>query len=154
MKRLLILATALLIASTSVAQQAKIPVSVRHTGKDRVGILFVEAFNRELSHSPRYQHMNENEKGLRFFVDFITVDASDIPAEEGKRSVVSVVIEQMGLPNSFPVSDMWFHKVLSVNRSAVDTTAKELLEDIDARWCTYLKDSPGGCPNEKFEPKL
>jgi hypothetical protein len=154
MKRLLILATALLIASTSVAQQAKIPVSVRHTGKDRVGILFVEAFNRELSHSPRYQHMNENEKGLRFFVDFITVDASDIPAEEGKRSVGSVVIEQMGLPNSFPVSDMWFHKVLSVNRSAVDTTAKELLEDIDARWCTYLKDSPGGCPNENFEPKL
>jgi hypothetical protein len=154
MKRLLILATALLFASTGVAQQPKIPVSVEHTGKDRVGILFVEAFKRELSHSSRYQPMNENEKGLRFFVDFITVDASDIPAEEGKRSVVSVVIEQMGLPNSFPVSDMWFHKVLSVNRSAVDATAKELLEDIDARWCTYLKDSPGGCPNEKFEPKL
>jgi hypothetical protein len=154
MKRLLILVTALLIASTSVAQQAKIPVSVTHTDEDRVGIIFVEAFNRELSHSSRYQRMNENEKGLRFFVDLITVDASDIPAEEGKRYVVSVVIEQMGLPNSFPVSDMWFHKVISVNRSAVDATAKELLEDIDARWCTYLKDSPSGCPNEKFEPKL
>jgi hypothetical protein len=154
MKRLLILATAFLFAFTTVAQQAKIPVSVRHTGKDRVGILFVEAFKRELSHSPRYQPMNENEIGLRFFVDFITVDVSDIPAEEGKQSVVSVVIEQMGLPNSFPVSDMWFHKVIPVNRSAVDETAKELLEDLDARWCTYLKNSPGGCPNEKFEPKL
>jgi hypothetical protein len=85
MKRLLILATALLFAFTAVAQQAKIPVSVRHTGKDRVGILFVDAFKRELSHSPRYQPMNENKKGLRFFVDFITVDVSDIPAEEGKR---------------------------------------------------------------------
>jgi hypothetical protein len=154
MKRLLILATALLFASTGVAQQAKIPVSVGHTGKDRVGILFVEAFKRERSHSSRYQPMNENEKGLRFFVDFITVDVSDIPAEEGKRSVVSVVIEQMGLPNSFPVADMWFHKVISVNRSAADATAKELLEDMDARWCAHLKNSPGGCPNEKFEPKL
>jgi len=154
MKRLLILAPTLLFAFTVVAQQAKIPVSVGHTGKDRVGTLFVEAFNRELSQSPRYQPIKENEKGLRFFVDFITVDASAIPAEEGKRSVVSIVIEQMGLPNSFPVSDTWFHKVISLNRSAVDATAKELLEDIDARWCTYLKDSPGGCPDEKFEPKL
>lgn len=154
MKLLRILAAVLLFAFSAVAQQAKIPVSVGHTGKDRVGILFVDAFKRELSHSPSYQPINENEKGLRFFVDFITVDVSDVPAEEGKRSVVSVVIEQMGLPNSFPVSDMWFHKVISVNRSAVDATAKELLEDIDARWCTYLKNSPGGCPSEKFEPKL
>ena len=154
MKLLRILAAVLLFAFSAVAQQAKIPVSVGHTGKDRVGILFVEAFSRELSHSPRYQRMNENEKGLRFFVDFITVDVSDIPADEGKRSVISVVIEQMGLPNSFPVSDMWFHKVISVNRSAVDATAKELLEDMDARWCSFVKNWAGGCPNEKFEPKL
>jgi hypothetical protein len=154
MKQLFVVAVALLISHTVETQQHKTPVSVSRTGKDRVGSRFVEAFNRELSHSPGYEPMSKSEKGFRFFVEFITIDVANAVPEEGNRSVVSVVIQQMGLPNSFPVADMWYHKVIVVDRSTVDATAKELLEDMTARWCSYPKDSIGGCPKEKFEPKL
>jgi len=122
MKTLLLVIFTLLIPFFAAAQEPKTPVSVGHTGKDQVGTLFVEAFNRELSHSTRYTPMNESDKGFRFFVDFITVDASDTAPEEGKRSVVSVVIEDMGLPNSFPVADMWYHKVIGGERCPIVDT--------------------------------
>jgi hypothetical protein len=154
MKKLLLVIFTLLIPFSGAAQERKTPVSVGHTGNDEVGKLFVEAFNRELSHSTRYAPMNESDKGFRFFVDFITVDVADTAPEEGKRSVVSVVIEDMGLPNSFPVADMWYHKVIVVNRRSADETAKELLEDMDARWCTYIHNFISGCPKEKLEPHL
>ena len=154
MERIFVVAVALLIPLAAAAQPLKTPVSLGHTGKDQVGSLFVEAFSRQLSRSPRYESMSESEKGFRFFVDFITVDAADMTPEKGKRSAVSVVIEQMGLPNSFPVADMWYHKIIVVDRRTVDATAKELLEDMTARWCSYLKDSVGGCAKKRFEPKL
>jgi hypothetical protein len=154
MKHFITLVVALLIASSSRAQHAKTPVSIGHSGKDQVGSLFVEAFDREIERSHTYERMGENEKGFRLYVDFITVDASEAPGGKGKRSVVSVVIQEMGRADSFPVPDMWYHKVITVNRPEVDATAKELLDDISARWCNYIKNSVGGCPNEKFEPKL
>jgi hypothetical protein len=154
MKILLPFIFTLLIPLSGAPQERKTPVSVGHTGKDQVGMLFVEAFNRELSHSTRYAPMSESDKGLRFFVDFISVDAADSAAEEGKKSVISVVIEDMGLPNSFPVPDMWYHKVIVVNRRSADETAKRLLEDMDARWCTYIHNFISGCPKEKLEPHL
>ena len=98
--------------------------------------------------------MSENEKGFRFFVELATVDVADDAHEKGKRSAVSVIVEEMGRPNSFPVSNLWYHKVIVVNRRLVDSTAKELLEDIDARWCSSIKNSVGGCPPEKLEPRI
>jgi hypothetical protein len=97
--------------------------------------------------------MNGIEKGFRFYVEFITIDAADAAPEQGKRSLVSVVIEDMGRPDSFPVADMWYHKAIVVNRQMVNETANELLENMGARWCNYIKNSVGGCPREKFEPK-
>jgi hypothetical protein len=154
MKHLMVLTIALLIASSATAQHSKTPVSIGHSGKDQVGSLLIEAFDREIGRSHTYERMSEKEKGFRFYVDFVTVDASNKPTEEGKRSVVSVVIQEMGGSDSFPVPDMWYHKVITVTRSHVNATAIDLLEDISARWCNYIKNSVGGCPNEKFEPKL
>ena len=91
-----------------------------------------------------------SKSGLRFYVEFISVDVAEAASEQGKRSVVSVVIQDMGLPNSFPVADMWYHKAIVVDRQTVDKIAKDLLEDMDARWCSYIKNSVGGCPKEKL----
>jgi hypothetical protein len=154
MKRKLVAAFALLVASTVTAQERKTPVSVAHTGKDAVGTLFAEAFKKELLHSVRYESMKGDEKGFRFYVDMITVDVADTESDQGTKSVASVVIQDMSYPSSFPVANMWYHKVIVVNRGQVDDTAKNLLEDIDARWCNYIHNSVGGCPQEKFEPKL
>jgi hypothetical protein len=150
MKQLFLVSLVLLASLTAAAQQRKIPVSVAHTGKDQVGSLFVDAFNRELARSSGYEPMSEGEKGFRFFVEFATVDVADAAAETGKRSAISVVIQQMGLPNSFPVADLWYHKVILVNRSTADATAKDLLEDLTAGWCRTYRNSVDGCPHEKF----
>jgi hypothetical protein len=152
-ERFLIAAFVLLIP-VAVGAQEKTPVAVGHTGKDRVGTFFVDALNRELSHSALYEPMKANEKGFRFYVDLITVDTADIASEKGKKSVISVAIEDFGRPNSYPVPEMWYHKVIIVNRQQVDEIAKKLLEDMDARWCSYSRNSVGGCPKEKLEPYL
>ena len=68
--------------------------------------------------------------------------------------MVSVVIEDFRLPNGFPVYTMWYHEVLIVDRDSAATVAKDLLYDMDARWCSHVKDSIGGCPQEKFAPKI
>jgi hypothetical protein len=68
--------------------------------------------------------------------------------EAGNRSAVSLVIEDMGLPNSDPVSENWYHKVALVDHKMTDRIAKELVEDLDARWCSHLESSVGGCPKE------
>jgi hypothetical protein len=154
MKRKLVAALALLIASAVAAQERKTPVSVAHTGKDEVGTLFAAAFNRQLSHSPLYEPMNENEKGFRFYVSLITIDTADTTAAQGTRSAVSVVIQDMGRPDSFSVPEMWYNKLIVVNRRQVDETAKKLLEDMYAGWCNTIRNSVVGCPKEQFEPKL
>lgn len=154
MRPLFAVVLVLLAPVLGTAQQGKVPVVVSHTGNDQVGSAFVTAFNRELSHSAGYEPGRESIQGPRFYVEFITVDPSENASDRGKKSVVSVVIQQMGLPNSYPVADMWYHKVIIVKRQAVEKTAKGLLQDIDARWCKQLRNASGGCPTEKFEPRL
>jgi hypothetical protein len=148
---------ALLFACTGAAQERQIiPVSVSRAGKDQVGLLFLAALNRELSHSLRHGPMpaNPTNKGLRFYIELVTVDVAENEQQRGNRSAVSVVIEEMGLPNSFPVPNKWYHKAFVVDQNTVDKTAKELIEDMDARWCRYPKNSIGGCPKEKLEPTM
>jgi hypothetical protein len=89
-----------------------------------------------------------------FCVDLSSVYTTDIASEKGKRFVISVVIQDMGLPNNYPVPGMWHHKVIVVNRRQVDEIAKRLLEDVDARWCSYAHNFVGGCPKETSEPHL
>ncbi|MGO9591830.1 MAG: hypothetical protein ACLP3K_17515 [Candidatus Acidiferrales bacterium] len=152
MNRLLSLGLALLVPFVAMAQTRKTPVSVMHIGKDPVGALFVEAFERDIARSTRYELMKGPVKGFQFYVDIITTDAGDTAAEQGKGSVVSVVIEDMGLPDSFPVANMWYHKAFIVDRRSADQIAGELLEDMDAGWCRYIKNFITGCPKEKLEP--
>jgi hypothetical protein len=127
-------------------------VSVADIGKDPVGTLFVKTFERDITLSARYELIKGPVKGFQFYVDILTTDAGDAAAEQGKRSVVSVVIEDMGLPDSFPVANMWYHKAFIVDRRSADQIAGELLEDLDAGWCRYIKNSIAGCPKEKLEP--
>jgi hypothetical protein len=148
MTRLLVAALVVLIPAASIAQMRKTPVSVSHTGQDRVGTLFVAAFKQKVLHSDGYELMKDDEKDLRFYVEMITVDPADTESDQGKRSVVSVVIQSY--PSTYPVADMWYHKVIIVNQRQVEDTAKKLLEDMNARWCSHIRNSVGGCPKEKF----
>jgi hypothetical protein len=152
MMRAMIALFVLLIPCSGAAQQRKIPVSVSQVGHDQVGSLFATAFKQDLSHSARYEFMRTevSKSGLRFYVEFITVDAADGASDQGKRSVISVVIQDMGLPNSFPVANMWYHKVIVVDRQTVGKISNELLEDMDARWYSYIKNSAASCPKEKL----
>ena len=156
MKLLFATILALVIPCAGFAQDRKTPVSVSHTGKDQVGMLFVAALDRELSNSNGYRSLRtgEKESGLRFYVDLTTVDPADTQQQQGRKSAISVVIQDFGLPNSFPVADMWYHKVIVVDRKDVGAMAKTLLEDMSARWCNYIKNSVGGCPKEKLDPAL
>jgi hypothetical protein len=156
MLRLIAVILAVLIPSASLAQEQRIPVSVSRSGQDQVGSLFATALKQELLRSTRYALSDPGKikNGLRFYIDLITVDPAESETERGKRCVVSVVIQDFGLPNSYPVADMWYHKVIVVDRNAVAKTAKELLEDMDARRCKYVKNAVGGCPKEKFPPRL
>jgi hypothetical protein len=143
-----------LISCTSIAQQRRIPVSVSRTGEDQVGAVFVAALNREISHSTKYVLMPGEgaTAGLRFYLELATIDVAEDSQGLGKRSAVSVVAQDMGLPNTFPVSSIWYHKVIVVNRQTTDKFAKELVEDLDARWCKTIKSSVDGCPKEKLSP--
>lgn len=156
MMRLIALVFALLIPSTSSYQERRIPVAVSRTGQDQVGKLFAAALKQELSDSMQYApiHAEGIKNRLRFYIDLGTVDVVDNEPEQGKRSVVSVVVQDMGSPNSYPVAVIWYHKVVVVDRNAVGKIAKDLVEDIDARWCSYNKNSVGGCPKEKLYPQL
>ena len=147
---------AFVIPYTSFAQESRTPVSVSHIGQDSVGSLFEVALKQELSRSSRYMPRNSEAVKTKpeFFIELSTVDVADNKSEQGKRSVVSVVIEDFGRPDSYPVATMWYHKVVVVDKDSVGTLAKDLLYDMDARWCSYIKNSIGGCPKEKFYPPL
>ena len=138
------------------AEESRIPVHVSHTGKDSVGSMFAEALKQELTHSTRYtpKYSEQAKNKFELYVELVSVDVAETKSDEGKRSVVSVVIEEFGLPNSYPVATMWYHKVIVVDKDSVSTVTKDLLDDIDARWCKYIKSSVGGCPKEKLYPSL
>ena len=140
----------------SLAQQSRTPVSLSRVGQDQVGALFQTALKQELAHSTRYipRHAEGAKGKFEFDIELVTLDISDSEAQEGRRSVVSVVIEDFGLPNSYPVPDMWYHKVIVVDKDTVGRLAKDLLDDMEARWCSYIKDSVGGCPKEKLYPQI
>lgn len=142
-----------LVPHATAAPDKKITITVSQRGTDQVGALFAAAFNRELSHSTRYGFAPSGvtPPGVEFYVDIISVDPAVTAPEQGKRSVISLVIQEMGLPNSYPVSTMWYHKVIVVDRQTVDKSAKDFLDDIDASSCNYMKNSVGGCPKEKFQ---
>jgi len=150
MSRPHIAAFALLLSSLSMAQPHKIPVSVLRTGDDKVGSLFVAALNREVSRSTIYAPTPRegNEKGLRFYIELATVTVGD----GHDTSAVSVVVEDMGLPNSFPVATKWYHKILLVNSKTSDALARELVQDIEAHWCNTIRNSVGNCPKELLPP--
>jgi hypothetical protein len=156
MVRPIILFLTMLLSFACLAQGPRTPVYLSRTGQDSVGVLFEAALKQELSRSTRYTPRNaEGAKGkFEFVIELATVDVADDKAEQGKRSVVSIVIEDFGLPNSYPVATMWYHKVIVVDKNSVSKLAKDLLDDMDARWCSYLKNSIGGCPKEKFYPQL
>jgi hypothetical protein len=145
---------ALLVSQAALGQQPKIRVSVSQTGHDRIGSLFTSAVEKELSHSTKYQQMDPKGTydGLRFYVQLATVDVADDGQESGKKSAVSVVIESMGFPNSYPVPYMWYHKIFVVDQKTVDRIAKDFLENLDAAWCSTITNSITACPKEKLFP--
>ena len=130
-----------------------VPVYLSHDGRDEIGIKFVSDLRRELSKSDRLRDSTSDltGQGLRFYVDVSTLDVST-----GGRvqSVGSIVIEEMGLPNSYPVASKWYHKVILLEPDKVGELARELLLDMDARWCRTIKNSLGGCPKEFLAPIL
>jgi hypothetical protein len=156
MMRLIALLFALLAPYIIFAQESRTPVYLSHTGQDGVGSLFEATLKQELTRSTRYVLLySEGAKTkFQFHIDLSTVDVADAKSDQGKRSVVSVVIEEFGGRNTYPVATMWYHKVVVVDKTLVGAIAKDLLYDMEARWCSYNKNSVGGCPKEKFYPTL
>jgi hypothetical protein len=154
MMRLIALMVLLIAPSLTFAQEERIPVYVSHVGKDPVGVAFENSVRRELKRSPRYvlKESEEHQDGLRFYMELESVDTAGTKADFGKRSFVSIVIQQFGLPNSYPVAEMWYNKIIVVGRYKVDGLAKTLLDDFNARWCNHIKNSVGTCPKEVFFP--
>ena len=139
MKHLCSVALVLLMFCTGVVAQRvmKTQVSVSRTGNDQVGSLFVAALNQELSKSIKYDLMHNDEplsdsaklrlkvsdspknKRPEFFIELATSDVATNEQKHGRASAISVVIESMGLPDSWPVPYMWYHKVILTNRETI-----------------------------------
>ena len=130
----------------------RIPVYISHVGEDGAGAQFVAAVERTLSRSEKYRLgvPGTDEHGFQLYVDLLTLDADS--KNVGASSVASVVIEEWGLPNSWPVLYMWYHKVFPVEGSRADETARQFLADMDAHWCNHIKSSVGNCPRETLNP--
>ena len=160
---------ALMLSVFSWSQQGKTLVSVLRTGNDSVGSLFAISLNQAISKSSRYKIVFEDQqksdsekidakilgtatKGLEFYIELSTIAVDDRTGHQS--SAVSVVVENMGLPNSWPVPYMWYHKIIVVRREQVDTMATQLLADMDARWCRTIKNSNIGCPQELWDPQI
>jgi hypothetical protein len=130
-----------LFACAGFAQEKRSPVYVSHSGQDKVGALFEAALRNELSHSSVYALLKFEESSktkFEFHIGLASVDVAVNNSEQAKRSVVSVVIEEFGLPNSYPVAELWYHKVIVVDKDSVDAMAKDLVDDMGARWCHYI----------------
>ena len=158
----------LFCAGTVAQQLMKVPVSVSRKGNDEVGALLLAAINQELStsttdslrrdeplsHSAKLRFKVSDapeKKGLEFFIELATADAATNEQKHGSTSVVSIVIESMGLPNSWPVPDAWYHKIVITKREAIKLIAKQFVTDMDAHWCNTIKSSVGGCPEEQWK---
>jgi len=104
--------------------------------------MFEQALKRALTHSTKYmlKYSEQEQNKFELYVELVSVDVAENKTEEGKKSVVSVVIEEFGLPNTYPVATMWYHKVIAVDKNLVGTVAKDLLDDMHAVGLTsYLK---------------
>ena len=130
------------------------PVYVTHAGQDATGIQFVDAVKRALSKSDKYKLANPNDsatyRGFKLHLDIATLDVASATAEH--PSVASIVIEEMGLPNSWPVPFMWYHKAFLVKANRLDELAQLFIADMDAHWCNTIKNSIGNCPKESISP--
>lgn len=127
---------------------------VTHAGQDAAGTQFVDAVKRALSRSGKYKLANPNdsahESGFRLYLDITTLDVASATAEQ--TSVASVVIQEMGLPNSWPVPFMWYHKAFLLKVNRLDELAQQFVADMDAHWCNTIKSSIGNCPKESIYP--
>lgn len=136
-------------------QTPKITVYVVHTGADAIGSQFVRSVEKELRQSNTYAlgvpNASAYDRDLRFYVDVVT---TEIPgARSGvKSSAVSIVVEEMGLPKSFPVPFKWYHKVVILDPVDAESVAAQFISDMNAHWCRTIKNSVGGCPSELLAP--
>jgi hypothetical protein len=131
-----------------------IPVYIDSRGvKDETGSRFVFALKRVLSNSQVHDlgAADVDDRRLQFFLELVTIDLVPI-AKASKMSVASVAIEEMYLPNSYPVATMWYHKVFLLNDSKLDELARQFVADMDAHWCNHIKSSVGNCPKESIPP--
>ena len=137
---------------------ARIRIYISHNGSDQIGTAFLNVLKRELSLSGKYELGVEEESAkdrrLRFFINLNTMGVPSKINDRGQYSAVSVVVEDMGLPNSYPVPYMWYHKVFVLEPNHGDEMAKTLISDMDAHWCRIITDSVGGCPKESLSPMV
>lgn len=130
---------------------SKTPVYLFHNGSDKIGSEFFEAIKHEFAASGVYKvGVNEAsayDRAFRFYIELTTVE---VPSSVGNRGVsaASVVIEEMGLPNSYPVANKWYHKLFLVGQGESPETARVFVKDVDASWCRHIKNWVEGCPKE------
>jgi hypothetical protein len=81
---------------------------VSHAGQDVIGNEFVDAVKRALSKSEKYKVDSPNvaahERGFQLHLDVVTLEVASAGIQQA--SVASVTVEEMGLPNSWPVQVM------------------------------------------------
>jgi hypothetical protein len=147
-----------LIARGGVAQSPAapkiIPVYIDSRAvKDDTGQQFLLALKRALSNSQGHDlgATDVDDRRLRFYLELVTIDLGST-AKAANTSVASVAIEDMGLPKSYPVVALWYHKTFLLDRIRLDELARQFVADIDAHWCNYIKSSVGNCPKESIPP--
>ena len=85
---------------------------------------------------------------IAILVDVSTLDAALVV---GLSTVDSIVIDERVCQTVISVDSNWYHKAIPLEPiRSVSRLVSFCL--IDARWCRTIKNSPGGCPREFFDP--
>ncbi|WP_140637449.1 hypothetical protein [Methylibium rhizosphaerae] len=132
----LLCALALLLASTvALAQDAKIRVSVTHSGEDAVGKRLAFSLREAVRSSSGYQLVGPEESGLE--VKLITLDPETSPRSSSVWTVASATIVMTNfLPYEKRNPQTWYpiymtSVVMTVGANRTDEQAKSILATLD-----------------------
>ena len=139
--RLLLCLSLLCVVAQAQHRANSYSISVKQTGSDAIGPLLRRSMEQKLN-----QRRSRNvsfKAGTSDYVELVTLEAD--PSHPGKASFVSIVVSSM-IPGDWPVPNEWYHKVLVVKKSDVDSVASLFLDDLSASRCLMLKSSLSPCP--------
>lgn len=135
----------LLLASLAAAQDAKLPVSLSHTGEDNTGKQFAYAIREAIRGSNGFRLTGENDAGIH--VKLITIDPEQSRSSGSAWTVASITYVMTNfLPYEKGNPQTWYpiyltSQVFTVGTQRTNDQARAVMASIDEALERYRRDS-------------